>query len=157
VPIQDVVVKQTEPVRVAEAVGTVPAYGHENVSPIFVPLFSEVYAYLNDAGVRPGINIAQYEGPRDDGTLILHVGFDLGAQDVVGNERIKVIDLPVVEVASVLHRGTMEDIAPAFEALMRWAVESGYTSVGPSRELYHEWHEDDPTLHVTELQLLVTR
>jgi effector-binding domain-containing protein len=67
-----------------------------------------------------------------------------------------VIDLPVVEVASVIHRGTMEDIAPAFEALMRWTADRGYKPIGPSRELYHEWHDEDPTLHVTELQLLVT-
>jgi DNA-binding transcriptional MerR regulator len=156
VQIHDVVVKQSEPVRIAEAIGFVPAFGYENVSPVFVPLFSEVFAYLKEAGVRPGINIAQYEGPADDGSVVLHVGFDLGAQDVLGNDRIQVLDLPVVEVASVIHRGTMGEIAPAFEDLMRWTADSGYKSAGPSRELYHEWNDEDPSLHVTELQLLVT-
>jgi hypothetical protein len=84
VPIRDVVVKKTEPVRVAEAVSTVPAFGQENVSPVFVPLFTEVYAYLKDAGVRPGINIAQYEAPADDGTVVVHAGFDLGTQEIGG-------------------------------------------------------------------------
>ena len=47
----------------------------------------------------------------------------------------------------------MEGIAPAFEALMTWTKDSGYTVAGPSRELYHHWDEEDPAGHITELQL----
>jgi hypothetical protein len=49
----------------------------------------------------------------------------------------------------------MEDIAPAFEALIDWTKDSGHTLAGPSRELYHHWDDEDPAGHVTELQLLL--
>jgi hypothetical protein len=78
---QDVVIKQTEPVR---AIGTAPALGTENRSAVFVPLFSQVLAYLKSVGARPGISIAHYEKLTDDGSVVLHVGFDLGTQAVVG-------------------------------------------------------------------------
>ena len=51
---------------------------------------------------------------------------------------------PAVQVASVIHRGAMEGIEPAFEALVRWIEDSGYRMAGPSRELYHEFHLEDP-------------
>jgi DNA-binding transcriptional MerR regulator len=66
--LQDVVIKQTEPVRVAEAVGSAPGFGTENISPVFQPLCHQVLAYLERTGVRPGINIGRYEGPAEDGT-----------------------------------------------------------------------------------------
>jgi effector-binding domain-containing protein len=152
---QDPLIKWTQPIRVAEAVGTAPGWGTDNISPIFTQLLPEVLAHLKAVGARPGISIAHYEEPVDGGRVVLHVGFDLGAQDVVGSERVHVVELPAVEVASVIHRGTMEGVAGAFNALMGWAEDRGHKMDGRSRELYLEWHDEDPTCHVTELQLLV--
>jgi effector-binding domain-containing protein len=157
VQIRDTVIKRTQPVRVAEAVGTAPAFGTENISPVFTRLLPEVVAHLKAVGARPGISIAHYEVPNDGGVVVLHVGFDVGVQEVADGGRVRVVDLPVVEVASVIHRGPMSGIAGAFDALARGAKDSGYKLEGPSRELYHEWHDEDPSRHVTELQLLVTR
>jgi DNA-binding transcriptional MerR regulator/effector-binding domain-containing protein len=156
VQLQDVVVKRTDPVRVAEAVGHAPGFGTENVSPVFVPLLEQVLADLAGAGARPGIAIAHYEEPADDGSVVLHVGCDIGAQAIGASATVQVVELPVVEVASVIHQGTMDGIAAAFDALVRWTEDSGYQPAGPSRELYHEWHAEDPTRHVTELQLVLT-
>ena len=99
--------------------------------------------------------MGHYEWPQDDGSVVLHAGFDIGDQDVPSTEVVQVIELPAVEVASVIHRGAMEGIEPAFEALVRWIEDSGYRLAGPSRELYHEFHFEDPTRHVTELQIPV--
>ncbi len=151
--LHDVVIKQSDPVRVAEAVTTAPGFGIENIAPVFRPLFRQVHAHLVRSEVLPGINIARYEGPAEDGSVTLHVGFDIGAQHFVASEHVHIVDLPAVRVAALVHRGTMEDIAPAFEALLHWTKDSGYTLAGPSRELYHHWSEDDPSGHVTELQL----
>jgi DNA-binding transcriptional MerR regulator/predicted transcriptional regulator YdeE len=153
--LQDVVIKQSEPVRVAEAVGSAPGFGTENISPVFQPLCHQVLAYLERTGVRPGINIGRYEGPAEDGTVTVHVGFDVGAQDVTVDDRLRIVELPAVRVAALVHRGTMDDIAPAFEAMIHWIKDSGYTLAGPSRELYHHWDTRDPAGHVTELQLLL--
>jgi effector-binding domain-containing protein len=62
-----------------------------------------------------------------------------------------------VEVAAAVHRGGVEGIPPAWEALVRWIEDSGYRLAGNCRELYHEWHVDDPTRTVTELQQPIAR
>lgn len=91
----------------------------------------------------------------DDAPYVVHAGFEIGYQDFAGSEKAEVVDLPVVRVASVVHRGSMASIVPTFGALVRWIEDSGYVMTGRSRELYHEWHEEDLTRNVTELQLLI--
>jgi DNA-binding transcriptional MerR regulator len=154
--LHDVVIKQAGSIRLAEAVGTAPGYGAENLGPLFARLVPEVVEHLTREGAKPGILVGHYEGLKDDGTVVLHAGFDIGDQDVSSTEVVQVVDLPAVQVVSVIHRGAMEGIDPAFEALVRWIEDSGYRLAGGSRELYHEFHEEDPTRHVTELQIPVT-
>lgn len=155
--VQDIVVKHTQPLRIAEALGTAPGFGHENLGPVFAELLPVVLAHLARIDARPGISVAYYDEPADDGSVCLHTGFDVGDQDVSDGDRVRIVDLPVIEVASVVHRGPMDTIVPAYEALARWIENSGYHPVGRSRELYHEWHDEDPTRHVTELQLPIAR
>jgi effector-binding domain-containing protein len=40
---------------------------------------------------------------------------------------------------------------------VHWVDDSGYQLAGRSRELYREWHDDDPARNVTELQLPIAR
>jgi DNA-binding transcriptional MerR regulator len=155
--IQDIVINWTDPIRIAEAAAVAPSYGSENLGPVFAQVVPEVLEHLRRVGARPGLTVAYYESPADDGSVVLHAGFDIGDQDVPESDRVRAVDLPVVEVASVVHRGTMDGIAPAFEALIRWSEDSGFTWADPTRELYHEWHEEDPTRHVTELQLPIAK
>jgi DNA-binding transcriptional MerR regulator len=151
--VQDIVIKQTQPLRVAEAVGTAPGFGHENLGPAFARLVPEVLEHLERAGAQPGISVAHYDEPADDGSLVVHAGFDIGDQEVAGDGRVRVVELPIIEVASVVHRGPMDCVVPVYEALVRWIEDGGYRLAGRSRELYLEWNDQDPTLHVTELQL----
>lgn len=151
--VQDIVIKHTQPLRVAEAVGTTPGFGNENLGPVFGQLLPEVLGCLERAGARPGISVAHYDEPADEGIVAVHAGFDIGEQDVPDNEHVRVGELPIVAVASVVHRGSMAKVVPIYEALVRWIEDSGYHIAGRSRELYHEWHDEDPTRNVTELQL----
>jgi effector-binding domain-containing protein len=73
------------------------------------------------------------------------------------SESVHVVDLPVIEVAAAVHRGSTESIMASWEALVRWVDDSGYRLVGDCRELYHEWHDDDPSRNVTELQQPIAR
>jgi DNA-binding transcriptional MerR regulator/predicted transcriptional regulator YdeE len=155
-PLHDIVIKQAEPIRLAEAVGTAAGYGSENLGPLFARLIPEVLERLTEVGATPGIVVGHYEGLKDDGSVVLHAGFDIGDQDVPSTELVQVVELPAVQVASVVHRGTMEEIEPAFEALVRWIEDSGHRLAGGSRELYHQLHHEDPTGNVTELQIPVT-
>lgn len=51
--LHDVVIKHSEPVRVAEAVVSAPGFGTENIGPVFRPLFRQVRAHLREAGSAP--------------------------------------------------------------------------------------------------------
>jgi DNA-binding transcriptional MerR regulator/effector-binding domain-containing protein len=149
----DVAIKVTEPVRIAEAWAVAPGFGHENLSPVFQRLVPEVLGHLATAGARPGIMIAWYEDPTEDGSVVLHAGFDIGAQSVPDSAQVRAVDLPTLKVASVVHRGTMEHIVPVYEALVRWIEDSGNQLAGRSRELYHEWDDNHPERSITELQI----
>ena len=151
--VHDIVIKHTQPIRIAEAVGTAFGFGHENLAPVFAQLLPEVLGELGRAGLRPGISVAHYEEYAEDGSVVLHAGFEIGDQDFADTVKVKAVELPVTRVASVVHRGSMENNVPTYEALVRWIDDSGYRRTGRSRELYHEWHEDDLTRNVTELQM----
>ena len=158
VDVQDIVIKQTQPIRISQA--TAGGLTHESIGPAFGRLLPEVLAHLETAGARPGISAAYYEdehGTAEEGSIVLHAGFEIGDQDVPDTDRIRTVELPVVEVASVVHRGPVEGIPAAWEALVRWIEDSGYEMSGDCRELYHEWHEEDPSRHVTELQQPIRR
>jgi DNA-binding transcriptional MerR regulator len=152
---RDIVLKSTQPLRIAEIADTAPGFGHENLGPVFMRVLPEVAAHLERGEAQPGITVAWYEELSDDGTVVLHAGFDIGDQVVDATGRVRVVDLPVVEVASVVHRGSMDNVVPVYEVLVRWIEDSGYRLDGRSRELYHEWHSDDPARSVTELQMPV--
>ncbi len=97
--------------------------------------------------------VAWYEQESDDGTVVVHSGFDIGDQDFEGDDDVEVVDLPVIEVASVVHRGAMDDVEPVYEALVRWIEQSGLRLAGRSRELYHEFDPHEPSGNVVELQM----
>jgi DNA-binding transcriptional MerR regulator/predicted transcriptional regulator YdeE len=158
VDVQDIVIKQTQPIRMAQA--TAEGLAHPDIGPAFGRLLPEVLAHLDSASARPGISAAYYEdqgGSAEEGSIVLHAGFEIGDQEVPDSGRVQVVSLPVVEVASVVHRGSMDGIAASWEALVGWIEDSGYRLTGDCRELYHEWHEEEPSRHITELQQPIVR
>jgi hypothetical protein len=66
---------------------------------VFARIVPEVLGYLDELGARPGIMVGWYEEPFDDGTVVLHAGFDIADQAVEAGESVRVVELPVVEVA----------------------------------------------------------
>jgi effector-binding domain-containing protein len=68
-----------------------------------------------------------------------------------GLNGLGVIDLPAVRAATLVYRGPIEQVLPAWQALARWIDDNGYRSGEPARELYLDC-PDDPDDWVTELQ-----
>jgi DNA-binding transcriptional MerR regulator len=156
--LQDVVIKHTQPIRVAMA--SARGLSHADIGAAFGRLLPLVAAHVEGAGARPGISVGVYEdegGTVGEGEIVLHAGFDVGDQDVPDTEEVRVVDLPVAEVASAVYRGADDGIMGAWEALARWIDASGYLLVGDCRELYHEWHDDDASRNVMELQQPIAR
>lgn len=81
----------------------------------------------------------------------MHVGYEIGQQRVPATGGIVIVDLPVVQVASVVDRGDIRGIVQVYEDLLRWIDDSGYRRAGYSRDLYHEIGADGP--QITELQM----
>lgn len=158
VDVQDIVIKKTQPIRIAQAAAE--GLTHADIGPAFGRLLPAVLMHLEAAGAKPGISAAYYEdqnGTAVEGNIVLHAGFEIGDQEVPDGHQVKVVELPVVEVASAIHRGPMEGIAASWEALVQWIEDSGFRLAGDCRELYHEWHEEAPARHVTELQQPIAR
>ena len=156
--LQDIVIKQTQPVRVAQA--TARGLTHEDIGAAFARLLPQVLAHLDAAGAKPGISVAVYEddgGTVPEGEIALRAGFDIGDQEVHDSETVRVVELPVIQVASAVHRGGVDGIMAAWERLVRWADDSGYRLAGDCRELYHEWNDENPAVNVTELQQPIER
>ena len=152
-PNLDVAIKTTEPLRIAEGTAAAPGFGHDNLNPVFQRLVPDVLEHLNRAGSQPGIMVAWYEEPADDGSVIVHAGFDIADHNVPESDRVRVVELPCIKVASVIHRGPMNNIGSVYEALVQWIEDSGNHIAGKSRELYHQWDQTNPDASITELQI----
>jgi effector-binding domain-containing protein len=152
---QDIVIKQTQPLRVAEARGIASGLDHEHIGPLFMQLAPKLISHLQRAAADPGTLVGYYDAPEEDGRVTVHVAYEVGERSVPASDGVEVVELPVVEVASVVHRGDMENIGLVYEGLIRWIEDSGYQLAGYSRELYHEMASDGPS--VTELQIPIAR
>jgi effector-binding domain-containing protein len=152
---QDVVIKETQPLRLAEAREVAAALDPEHVGPVFGRLAPRLISHIQRAGARPGMLVGYYDEPDEDGSVGVHVAYEIGEQPVPASDGVETVELPVVQVASVVHRGGMDSITPVYEALIRWIEDSGYRLAGYSRELYHEMAADRPS--VTELQVPIAK
>src|SRR5207302_3592903 len=74
--VPDVVVKRTQPLTVAEATGVAPGFGPV-LDKTFGELVPRVLDHLARLGARPGMMVGWYEEPREDGSVVAHVGFDV--------------------------------------------------------------------------------
>ena len=151
------ITKTVARLRMAELVATAPGYGYANIGPVAARIRPDVWTCITASGAEPGLNLAWFEWPRDDGAVVMHVGFEIGDQAVECRDGVTIVELPAVEVAATVHRGPMEGFGSTFEALVGWIESSGNRIAGCSRELYHEWHGEDPTRHVVELQIPIER
>ena len=151
----DVTIKTTEPVYVAEASRSVPDFGSDTMNAFWERLYPQVTSHLERAGAKPGLAVAWFEGPDDDGTFVVHIGHDIADQDVPDSDSVRVTQLPPITVASVIHRGPLENLPPVYEALARWIEDSGnqLQPAGASRHLYLQPFEGDRDAMITEVQV----
>ncbi len=154
---QDIVVKMTHPMRILQASGTAPGFGPENLGPVLDPAYGRLLQHLEAQGARPGVCVAWYEGPREDGSVLAHAGFGIDEQPVTAGPGLEIVDLPSIEVAALVHHGAMDRVQASYGALMDWIEANGYRITGASRELYLEWHAEDLSKNVTELQMPISR
>jgi DNA-binding transcriptional MerR regulator len=149
-PIDDVTIKRIPAVRVAELTAIAASFEPESISPVIQPLYDELCARLDRAGVTPiGPAIAYYEDSPEG--VLVHAGLPVDADPTSGHD-FAIVDLPEIEqAATIMHRGSMDDVMSTIQTLARWMDAHGYRSAGYNRELYLDSPEDTAAW-ATELQ-----
>ncbi|MEU1896619.1 MerR family transcriptional regulator [Streptomyces pristinaespiralis] len=150
---QDVMIKSTPAVRVAELSAVAASYAPEHIGPVIGPLYDELFTRLKAAGVTPaGPGIAYYEDAPDGDGIVVHAGCVLLPGTRPG-EDFEIAELPAVErAATIVHRGPMDTVMPTEQNLARWIDAGGHRSAGYAREVYLECPPDKEKW-VTELQV----
>jgi effector-binding domain-containing protein len=151
-PAEDVQIKRIPGVRVAELTATAASFEPESIAPIIGPLYDELRARLGRAGLKAtSPDVAYYEDPLDGEGVLVHAAIPVDAAP--GEDRdFAIVDLPEIEqAATILHRGSMDDVMSTIQALARWIEANGYRSAGYNRELYIEIRQNRD-MWVTELQ-----
>lgn len=151
-PADDAAIKRIPGVRVAELTGTAASFEPESITPVIQPLYDELCVRLDRAGLTPaGPAIAYYEdAPAGDG-VVVHASLPVNADPRDGHD-FAIVDLPeIAQAATIVHRGSMDNVMPTIQILARWIDANGYRSAGYGRELYIDCGEDRNTW-VTELQ-----
>ncbi|MFD6157913.1 MerR family transcriptional regulator [Nocardia sp. NPDC060256] len=150
-PVHDVIIKSIPAVRVAELSAVAADFEPESIGPVIGPLFEDICRRLEKADVPIiGCAIAYYD-QLEDGTVLAHaaVPVDLAPSDT---HDFTVVDLPAIpQAATLVHRGSMNEVLEPWQALGRWVDENGYRLSGPSREVTLVYTEDTSGW-VTELQ-----
>jgi DNA-binding transcriptional MerR regulator len=155
-PTADVVIKELPAVRLVGLTTTAASFTPEDITPVVRPLCAELGRRLPGAAVRPsGRLTCLYErAPQpgaDEDEVVVRATVP-ATVDADGNlNGLEVIDLAAVRAATLVYRGPIDQVLPAWQALARWIDDNGYRSSEPARELYLDC-PDDPADWVTELQ-----
>jgi DNA-binding transcriptional MerR regulator len=156
-PADDIQVKRIPAVRVAELTAIAASLEPASISPVIQPLYPELGRRLGGAGLTPvGPAIAYYQDAPDGDGVIVHAALPVNADPGTGRG-FEITDLPEIsQAATIVHRGSMDNVMATFQALARWMEDNGYRSAGYARELYLECPPGDQDKWVTELQEPIT-
>jgi DNA-binding transcriptional MerR regulator len=146
-----VVLKELPATRYVALAGVAADFTPDQIGPVIQPLCAELGRRLPEAtGVVPaGRLTCFYETSGDQ--VALHAAVPAAVSSDADLNGLTVLDTPAVRAATLVHRGRIDDVLPAWQALARWLDDNGHRTSGPARELYLDCPED-PADWVTELQ-----
>ena len=85
-----------------------------------------------------GHAIAYYENSSDGDRVVIHAAFPVDT-DPAEEHDFAIVDLPAIEqAATIVHRGSMDNVMSSIQTLAGWIDAHGYRSAGYNRELYIE-------------------
>ncbi len=143
---------------VAQVSAVAESWAPADIGPVIQPLYPELMAALERAGVAmTGPSTAWYDDT-PDGRVRVHATIEIGERPATDptTAGFEVVELPVLDlVAAAIHRGTMDDCDTTYQALLAWIDEHGYRALGYSREQDIDCGPD--RAWIVELQLPVER
>jgi DNA-binding transcriptional MerR regulator len=156
-PTHEVVVKRLPAARMAELSTAADSFHPDDIGPVVHPLCAELGRRLAAAEVTLVGRLTCYYDQHHDGddVVTVHAAVPIATEHGTHLNGLSIRDLPGADHATVVHRGPMDTVLPAWQALARWIDTHAHHSSGPTRELYLECPAD-PTQWVTELQAPLT-
>lgn len=151
----DIVLKDTEPMRVAALRDTIPNYGEQG------HLWEELGEYISKHGVKivpPCMVIYHDTGYKEESVDAEVIEPIIG--ELPDTDRIKVKILEgVKEMATVVHKGPFQTLHMAYSAISKWIEDNKYEIIGAQRELYLKGESltNDPNEYITEMQFPVRK
>jgi Predicted transcriptional regulators len=152
----DVVIKTVQAMLVAARRVKIPT--NDQVPQYLGPAYTEVYNYIRQQSVKDdGQCMALWHSPAD-----VYTNEDVEAMVVIdrplsGTERVKVYELPSIQVAAVVHQGNFDEFTQGHAALLEWIDANGYRIIGPYREVYIKHEKNNLSDTVTEIQVPVEK
>ncbi|MBI5300911.1 MAG: GyrI-like domain-containing protein [Chloroflexi bacterium] len=112
--------------------------------------YSAIMQYLGEVGEQPaGMPFAAYYN-MDMQNLDIEAGFPV-ARKIAGKGEIQASEFPGGKLASTVHIGPYEQMAPAYKALTQWIKANGYEATGVAYEVYFSEPETPPQEIKTEI------
>lgn len=106
-----------------------------NLPQVLGAAYGSIMQYLAEIGEYPsGAPFAAYYN-MDMQDLDVEVGFPV-SKTIPGKNEIKPGEIPAGKHAACLHVGRYSEVEPAYNALMQWIKENGYTPTGVAYEFY---------------------
>jgi DNA-binding transcriptional MerR regulator len=152
----DVVLKTVPAMLVAACRVTIPT--NDQVPAYLGPAYAVAYDYVRSQGAKDtGPCLAVWHTPADvyaneDAEAVVPID-----RPLPGTGRVRVYELPQVQVAAVVHHGNFEDFTQGHKALLTWIEANGYRIAGPYREIYIKHDKRDLSDTTTEIQIPVAK
>ncbi len=148
---------KSEPARlVAQLSAIAESWAPEDIGPTIQPLYPELMARMEKAGVAIAGPSTAWYADTEDGKIQVHATLTIAERPDGDAESLgfEVVELPALsKVASTIHTGTMDDCDRTYDALLEWVESNGHRAVGYSREIDIECEPDKPWIVELQLQL----
>jgi len=153
----DVILKEVPEMQIAMMRETIAAKMHLKESLAF--MFNTIQHFLRERKLSPaghGFNIYFDEEYRET-EMDVGAAFPIHA-NVDGTQDVTITTLHPATMASVIHRGRLEELEYAYVSMLSWIEKNNYHIVGASREIaLHYDPTGKPEDFVTELQFPVQK
>lgn len=154
-PAYEVVLKTVPAQLIASRKVTIPT--NDQVPVYLDEAYGEVYSHIRTQGAKDaGACFAVWHQPA--AILANEVAEAAVPVDhaVPSSERVKVYELPQVQVASAVHFGNFDNFVQLHAVLLDWIESNNYQVIGPYREIYAK-HNEDMSSAETEVQYPVAK
>ncbi len=131
-------VKAVEARLVAQLTAIAESWAPTDIGPVIQPLYPELLSRMRAAGLEvTGPSTAWYEDTAE-GRVAVHATLTIGKWPDLEptSYGFEITELPALaQVASAIHRGTMDNCDSTYQKLLAWIEGNGYRPLGYGREL----------------------